>query len=64
MFQKAIISLWKDGKIVGIFDTEEDAITSVVNDGDFIETNIENFYLVCNPDEEFKKQATLTHSAD
>ena len=53
----------KNGGVVGVFDNEQDALDSIFVGGIRVATDVDNLYLVADPDEELKKQAKAAYLA-
>ena len=53
----------KNGGVVGVFDNEQDALDTIFVGGTRVPTDVDNLYLVADPDEELKKQAKAAYLA-
>ena len=53
----------KNGGVVGVFDNEQDALDTIFVGGIRVATDVDNLYLVADPDEELKKQAKAAYLA-
>ena len=51
----------KNGGVVGVFDNEQDALDTIFVGGIRVATDVDNLYLVADPDEELKKQAKAAY---
>ena len=53
----------KNGGVVGVFDNEQEALDTIYVGGIRVPTDVDNLYLVADPDEELKKQAKAAYLA-